>query len=548
MTGQKPALIATAGFRQIIRRIGSAYSAAAAVLLCLGASPALAQESIVKAEELIRLQSIPLSRPVSFEVQHPPEQLDYLGWITLRALDPGSSSWNPRNRAWNVYHANVRYGLEQTLRQRWQAAGGTIRSLAQNPDTALARFYADGLSMQELDDALAFFNSNPGKKYIQYQRELRRVYYHGQIELNRISIDPEFGKPDETIAVRRRTWLDRKHISLEPAPAGYEFHMQSAQASFSAVKPVDIVFALIAGAPPGTEAFQRLDQIVAGADREAVTRFLSLPAAEKEKKARRAWMETIAKTRDVVPLIFDDLRALIDVVTQWKKVRADPNALPRSISQIDPASIEIGDEYRLVNMEDAVAQEMVRTCLPGISEATTSRMTENVNGRSYKEYVRKFTVPNARNIFLARQGFGACIPVTAPGYSVPAVNSFVNTIRVVGMNDEDARRWYRTIAQEIAAFGASQSLVIASNGNAFEVSYALHLQLPDTLIYSSRLLYARTYDVERYRIVQRVPDLKSISTTGSGATGGVIRHEKSLLSTPADIARAQESLARDNPR
>ena len=85
----------------------------AAVWLC--AAPAQAQDAIVKAEELIRLQMIPLSRPVAFEVQHTPEQLDYLAWMTLRSLDP-TSAWNPRNRAWNLYYSNVRESLEQELR------------------------------------------------------------------------------------------------------------------------------------------------------------------------------------------------------------------------------------------------------------------------------------------------------------------------------------------------------------------------------------------------------------------------------------------------
>ena len=37
--------------------------------LLLAAAPALAQESVLKAEELIRLQDIPLSRPSTFEQQ-----------------------------------------------------------------------------------------------------------------------------------------------------------------------------------------------------------------------------------------------------------------------------------------------------------------------------------------------------------------------------------------------------------------------------------------------------------------------------------------------
>jgi len=517
---------------------------ALAAILLLGTVPARAQESVVKAEELIRLQTIPLSRPVDFEAQHPPEQIEFLAWITLRALDL-SSSWNPRNRAWSVYRANVRYSLDQTLRQRWQTAGGMIRSLSQNPDTALAKFYADGMSAQELDDALAFFRSDTGKKYTQYLRQLRRAYFVGQIELDRISIDPDLGKPGDSITARRKAWLDRKHISLDPAPAGYDFHVRSAQSTFPAAKPLDIVFALIAGAPPGTEAFQRLDQAVPAAERDIVNRFLSSPASDREKQARKAWTEAIAKNRDVLPLMLDDVRAVLDVVAQWKKVRADPSALPRSIAQFDPASVEVGDEYKLVNMEDGSTRDFVKTCLPGISDSTISRMTENVNGRSYREFARLVSLPGAKNVFLARQGVGACIPVTPPGYPVPAVNSFVGTIRVVGMDDNDAKRWYKAIAQEIAVNGASESLVIAPNGNAFEITYAVNVQSPHTLIYSSTLLYARTYETERYRIVQRVANFKSLSTIGTGSKGSAVQYEKSLISTPDDVKRDQDRRARD---
>jgi hypothetical protein len=515
-----------------------------AAVFWLVAAPAPAQESVVKAEELIRLQTIPLSRPVAFEAQHPAEQIDFLAWITLRALDL-SNSWNPRNRAWNVYRTNVRYSLDQTLRQRWQTAGGMIRSLSQNPDTALPKFYADGMSAQELDDALAFFRSDSGKKYTQYLRQLKGVYYQGQIELDRISIDPDLGKPGDTNTARRKAWLDKKNISLDPPPAGYDFHVRSAQAAFPAAKPLDIVFSLIAGAPPGTEVFQRLDQAVPAADRDAVNRFLSSPASDKEKQARKSWTEAIAKSRDVLPLMLDDVRAILDVVAQWKKVRADPNALPRSIAQIDPASIEIAEEYRLVNMEDGTTRDVVKTCLPGVSDSTVSGMTENINGRSYREFVRLVSLPSAKNVFLARQGVGACIPITIPGYPVPAVNSFVGTIRVIGMDDGDAKRWYRAIAQEIAVNGASESLVVAPNGNAFAVTYAANLRSPHTLIYSSTLLYARTYEPERYRIVQRVANFKSLQTMGTGTKDNVTQFEKSLISTPNDLKRDQDRRARD---
>jgi hypothetical protein len=99
-----------------------------ALLVACLTMPAAAQESITRAEELIRLQEVPLAMPVSFERAYSPEQVDFLAWIATRALDPTTSAWNPRHRAWALYRANVRYTVEQSLRRRWADAAGVVRS------------------------------------------------------------------------------------------------------------------------------------------------------------------------------------------------------------------------------------------------------------------------------------------------------------------------------------------------------------------------------------------------------------------------------------
>jgi len=506
--------------------------------LWLWLAPAGAQESIIKAEQLIGLQQIPLAKPTAFEALHTAEQIDYLGWIALRAIDP-SSSWNPRIPGWGTYRANIRYGVEQELRQRWQSAGGIVRSIAQNPDTSLAKFYADTLQVAGLDEALAFYRSDAGKKYLRYQRELSRAYYYGLVELDRISIDPAFGGPGATVADRRKAWLADKKLALDPAPPGYEFHLKAAQLQFAGAKPADTLHALFVAAPPGTPAFTQLDQQLAGADRDAVNRYLQSPVFAKEREARRAWGEAVAKTRDVLPLLISDLRGLADVVGKWKKLRADPGSLPKSIAQVDPASVSVSDEYKLSPVEEAVASGAARQCLPGTSDDTLRHLTDSANGRSYKEVTRVMSNSSASNILVARQGIAACIPTTVPGYPVPAVNSFIGTIRVVGMEEAEAKNWYRAIAQEIGASGVSDSLIVFPNGNAIEVTYATNLQSPQALIYSNRFLFAGSYDAARYRTVHRVAGIKSISTTGS-SVGGVTRYEKSLVTTPEDVKRAQD--------
>ena len=106
------------------------------------------QESLLKAENLVRLQSVPLSRPMTFEQVFSSELLDYVAWLSTRALD-SSSAWGPANRGWNVYRLNLRIDLEEKMGQRWQTAAGTLRSLAQNPDTSLAQFWSDVLSIRD---------------------------------------------------------------------------------------------------------------------------------------------------------------------------------------------------------------------------------------------------------------------------------------------------------------------------------------------------------------------------------------------------------------
>ncbi len=515
----------------------------AAVLVALLAMPATAQESIVRSEDLIRLQDVPLSMPVSFEQAHSSEQMDFLAWIATRALDPTSSSWNPRHRAWALYRANIRYSVEQSLRRRWAGAAGIVRSISQNPDTALAKFYADAFSPQELDEALAFHRSETGKTYVSYQRDLRRVLFSGMLELDRIGMDPAYGSPEASLADRRRAWLAEKGIALDAIPPGYAFHLASARALLPSARADTLAFALLAGAPPGTDAFHFLDSRVSSAQRETVTRYLESPAGEKEKKARAAWGEALGKSRDLLPLAVNDLRAVGDVVQRWRKLRADPRSLPRSIVQIDPATVSVPDEYAATDLRNADAIESVKACMPNTSDATAATLVERARSGP-PNTVLALSNPGSSALLVVRQRTGACIPTTVPGYPIPAVSSFAGTIRVIGMDREQDRAWRYAIAQEIAAFGASDSLVVMREGNAFEVSYAVNVQAPHALIYSHRFLRKGTYDPKRYRIVQRGEQFRSIEVLQQGS-GDELRFEKILYSTAEEVKRDQDRRDRD---
>lgn len=514
-----------------------------AALVAFLAMPAAAQDPVTRAEDLIRLQQVPLSMPVTFEQAYSPEQMDFLAWIATRALDSTSSSWNPRHRAWALYRANIRYSVEQSLRQHWAGAGSLIRSISQNPDTALAKFYADALAPQELDAALAFHRSEAGRAFVSYQRDLRRVLYAGMIELDRIGIDPAYGSANTPLADRRRAWFAEKGIAGDGAPPDYAFHLASAHALMPSAKPDTLAFTLLAGAPPGTAAFEFLDGRMSPAQRETVTRYLESPAGEKSRQAREAWSQALAKTRDLLPLVANDMRAVASVVLRWQKLRADPRTLPRSIVQIDPATVNVPDQYATTDMQSPDAIEAVRACSPAISDAAATALVERARSGPVNSI---HVLSNAKSdaMIVIRQRTAACIPTTAPGYPVPAANSFVGTVHVVGMTPEQERDWRIGIAQEIAAFGASESLVVMRNGDAHEVSYAVNVQAPYGLVYSRRLLRKGTYDAGRYRIVQQGDPFTSVLMVQQ-VSDTMARSEKSLFSTPQELAREQQRRSRE---
>jgi hypothetical protein len=130
---------------------------------------------------------------------------------------------------------------------------------------------------------------------------------------------------------------------------------------------------------------------------------------------------------------------------------------------------------------------------------------------------------------------------------VPAQTSFTGTVRVVGMDEAETREWRRSVSQEIAAYGASVSLIVMPNRNAFEVTYAVNVQSPQSLVYTSRFLYAGTYELPAYRIVRENPGFKSMSMIGSRShSSDVVRYEKSLVTTQEELRRDAERNARES--
>jgi hypothetical protein len=245
----------------------------------------------------------------------------------------------------------------------------------------------------------------------------------------------------------------------------------------------------------------------------------------------------------VLPLLINEIGGLLSMYNDWRQIRVMANTLPYSMSQIDSASLQIPAEYALHNLEGEGTFAALRACMPNVQESALKNLVTGRDGRPYRDFVSTIRLRDARHLITTRREFVACIPTTVPGYPVPALNSFLGTVSVNGMTDTEAQMWYSSIARDIAATGASESLILAGNGNAFEVSFAVNLRMPSALIYLTRFLWAGTYDPTRYRTVVKPLDFKGLSTTRTGGSDGEARAEKSLITTPDDV-RAFEQRAK----
>ncbi len=515
--------------------------AACAFMAAISAS--YAQESLVKAEALVRMQSIPLSRPMTFEQAYSAELLDYAAWLCMRALDT-SSAWGPANRGWNLYRLNLRMDLEEKQNQRWQTSSGTIRSLSQNPDTSLAKYWSDALSPAELDELSSFYQSAAGKKFLSYQSDLQRAYYRGKLVFEQLKFDPTLPNHNPSIPELRALWLKRNSLPPESTTQAYAFHAQALQRIFPTIPLSDLVFDLAGGATPGTPAMDRLNNALTESEREAVRDFLKSPLAAKELQATKAWKDSVQKTQDLVPLVISDIRGLVELITSWQKTRADPDSLPRSIAAIEPDTFKIPETLNPERLEDS-GMVRLKQCLPTTSERDLQDMEKFIQNKEFLKASKTIRYVATPALYVTRGQYGACIPTTAAGYPVMAVDSFAESISVVGMPEAESQAWYRRIAQELAANGSSDSLITSAGGNAFEVSYAIDVRRPTQLIYKIKFMPAGTFNASSYRITVNPSIFKSIITTSTGGTGGISRKAKSILSTPEDLKKAAESAKRN---
>src|SRR5262249_33156907 len=127
----------------------------------------------------------------------------------------------------------------------------------------------------------------------------------------------------------------------------------------------------------------------------------------------------------------------------------------------------------------------------------------------------------------------ACIQRTAPGYPILPPASFETLIRAERLEPEERSRWLSAVAREVAAEGASESLLVMANGNAYEITFAAGLRARARIVYFDRFLRSGEYNAERYRTVGRAAGLKALGVTRSVGASGVPQMSRSPLRQPA---------------
>jgi hypothetical protein len=474
----------------------------------------------------------------TFEQHYSEEDLDLLAWLMLRALDT-SGAWTPRTPTWNLYRANIRSDVERMLRRGWLDFAGAIRSLAESPRTSLARFYGDALTAAELDELLAFHRGAQGRAYARYLAEIRRTTRRGAVEIDRAVLDLDPAAAADPGA-SRRPWLEG--LSLRPGdmPAEYAFHVATAmREAMPEAGAATALLALRAGAPPGSEAFRRLDAMLGAQERAAIDRMLASPAAARAQDARRRWQAVLAESEAALPPMGANHRGLQSILADWKALRARPGTLPLSAVAVDPAGIAVPTAYRLLPLADAATAAALKRCMPGVADATIQGLSAARDGRPAERLEQLLRARGEPNMILTRRGLAACVATTAPGFPIPALNSFASTIRVPGLGDAETRAWRGRIAQEIAAFGVSESLVLMPDGAAFEVTYAVDLRGPDRLVYASRFLPPGSYDRRRYRTAIDDAGSRSIAVSTVADPGQIPLRSQHLIALREDERREQ---------
>lgn len=360
-------------------------------------SPVYGQPNLIKAEELVRSQSIPFSRVMTFEYVNPPESWDYLAWLVTRQLDT-SSAWRPQNIGWNLYLFNVRLDLEERFRLRWQAAAGSIRSLAQSAPTALGKHYADNLTDDELEDVLRLYRSPVGKKFLAYQNSLRIAYYRGRLVLEQARFDSSLGPEIQSDTDLQRNWLTKNRLPPESANEAYSFHGRTLQQLFPSVPLRDLVFGLVAGAVPGSPAMMRIDSALSNEERQEIDKYLRSAAHAKELVSIRAWHDAIFKTLDLLPIFLGDVRSLSEVVAHWQNTRSDVLALPRSFATVKPSDVQPPDTLTPVRLEEG-GVKLLKQCLPSISQSVIEDFEKFIAAKKYLTGSRTNLMSSEANFF-----------------------------------------------------------------------------------------------------------------------------------------------------
>ena len=111
---------------------------------------------------------------------------------------------------------------------------------------------------------------------------------------------------------------------------------------------------------------------------------------------------------------------------------------------------------------------------------------------------------------------GLVLPMSANGWAVIPLDTFVKTEDPDGASEGDKRAWYESIAKGLAASGSVSALILFDNGNGFDVSFSIDKDLT-VLHYDDKFMAAGSFQASSYSIVIRGAASLTTSSYGTPA-------------------------------
>lgn len=101
---------------------------------------------------------------------------------------------------------------------------------------------------------------------------------------------------------------------------------------------------------------------------------------------------------------------------------------------------------------------------------------------------------------------------------------FQGTIYFAAQEEEDRKRLYADLSQQLAKYGLAEALIVMKNGNATHIAYLADSDLPGRVYYRAIPLKPGEFDTKDFKSVYQIPD----SSIAISSYGGV-ENGKSLI-------------------